>query len=234
MNNTPVDAPSLSTSDLRRMVYTRLAAALVLLPLFFFLPAGTIRYWEAWVYLAILLIPVFFVMRYLLKHDPVFLERRMRTREQQAPQKLVIKLSFLWFFLVFILPGLDQRFGWSNVPIAAVLAADLVVLLGYGVILRVFRENRYASRVVEVEKGQPVIQSGPYRVIRHPMYLGTVLMYLATPVALGSWWALLPALLIVPILVLRVRNEEKVLAEQLPGYREYMQKTRYRLIPGVW
>ena len=166
MNNTPADTPSLSSSDLRRMVYSRFAVALVVLPLLFFVPAGTLRYWEAWVYLAILLIPVFFVMRYLLKHDPAFLERRMRTREQQAPQKLVIKLSFLWFFLVFILPGFDQRFGWSNVPIAAVLAADLVVLLGYGVILRVFQENRYASRVVEVEKGQPVIQSGT--LCRHP------------------------------------------------------------------
>ena len=234
MNNTSADIPSLSSSDLRHMVYSRFAIALVVLPLLFFLPAGTIRYWEAWVYLALLLIPVFFVMRYLLKHDPVFLERRMRTREQQAPQKLVIKLSFLWFFLVFILPGFDQRFGWSDVPVVAVLAADLLVLLGYGVILRVFQENRYASRVVEVEKGQPVIQSGPYAIIRHPMYLGTALMYLATPVALGSWWALLPALLIVPILVLRILNEEKVLAEQLPGYRGYMQKTRYRLIPGVW
>ena len=116
----------------------------------------------------------------------------MRQREQQAPQKLVMKLSFLWFFLVFILPGFDQRFGWSNVPVAAVLAVDLVVLLGYGVILRVFQENRYASRAVEVEKGQPVIQSGPYAIVRHPMYFGTALMYLATPVALGSWWSCCP------------------------------------------
>jgi protein-S-isoprenylcysteine O-methyltransferase Ste14 len=234
MNNTPADTSSPSSSELRRIVYSRFAIALVVLPLFFFIPAGTIRYWEAWVYLAILLIPVFFVMRYLLKHDPAFLERRMRTREQQRPQKLVIASSFAWFFLAFILPGLDQRFGWSDVPVAAVLAADLLVLLGYGVILRVFRENRYASRVVEVAEGQPVIQTGPYAVVRHPMYVGTLLMYLATPVALGSWWALLPALLIVPILVARIVNEEKVLAENLPGYPEYMQKTRYRLIPGVW
>lgn len=234
MNNTLADTPSLSPSDLRRMVYTRLAAAFVLLPLLFFVPAGTLRYWEAWVYLAILLIPVFFVMRYLLKHDPAFLERRMRMREREKPQRLVIALSFLWFFLVFILPGLDQRFGWSNVPVAAVLVADLLVLLGYGVILRVFRENRYASRIVEVTEGQPVIQTGPYAITRHPMYLGAATMYLATPVALGSWWALLPALLIVPLLVLRILNEEKVLAEQLPGYRAYMQKIRFRLIPGVW
>lgn len=234
MKDTPADTPPLSSGELRRIVYSRFAIACVVLPLIFFLPAGTIRYWEAWVYLAILLIPVFFVMRYLLKHDPVFLERRMRTREQQASQKWVIAVSFLWFFLVFILPGFDQRFGWSDVPVAAVLAADLLVLLGYGVILRVFQENRYASRVVEVAEGQSVIQTGPYAITRHPMYLGTLLMYLATPVALGSWWALLPALLIVPILIARIVNEEKVLAEQLPGYRDYMQKTRYRLLPGVW
>ena len=164
MNNTPADAPSLSSSDLRRIVYSRFAIALVVLPLFFFVPAGTVRYWEAWVYLAILLIPVFFVMRYLLKHDPAFLERRMRMREREKPQRLVITLSFLWFFLVFILPGFDQRFGWSDVPVAAVLAADLLVLLGYGVILRVFRENRYASRVVEVD-GRSA--GDPDRALRH-------------------------------------------------------------------
>jgi protein-S-isoprenylcysteine O-methyltransferase Ste14 len=234
MNNTPADVPPLSSSELRRIVYSRFAIAVVVLPLFFFVPAGTVRYWEAWVYLAILLIPVFFVMRYLLKHDPVFLERRMRTREQQKPQRLVIALSFLWFFLVFILPGFDQRFNWSDVPVAAVLGADLLVLIGYGVILRVFQENRYASRVIEVAEGQPVIRTGPYAIIRHPMYLGTLLMYLATPVALGSWWALLPALLIVPILIARIVNEEKVLTENLPGYRAYTQKTRYRLVPGLW
>jgi protein-S-isoprenylcysteine O-methyltransferase Ste14 len=219
---------------LRRTVYTRLAVACLVLPLIFFVPAGTWRYWEAWVYLAIVLVPVFFVMRYLLKHDPAFLERRMRTREQQTPQRWVIVVSFLWFFLAFTLPGFDRRFGWSDVPVWAVLLADLVVLLGYGVILRVFRENRYASRVVEVTEGQVVISTGPYAVLRHPMYVGVLLMYLATPVALGSWWALLPALLIVPLLVARIRNEEEVLARDLPGYTDYMQKTRYRLIPGIW
>ena len=234
MNNTSADAPSISTSELRRIVYSRFAIALVVLPLFFFVPAGTVRYWEAWVYLAILLIPVFFAMRYLLRHDPAFLERRMRMREREKPQRLVIALSFLWFFLVFILPGLDQRFGWSDVPVAVVLAADLLVLLGYGVILRVFRENRYASRVVEVTEGQPVIQTRPYAIIRHPMYLGAATMYLATPVALGSWWALCPHCSSCRSWSRRIVNEEKVLAENLPGYRAYMQKTRYRLIPGIW
>lgn len=234
MSTTLTERPSLSQSELRRIVYTRLAFVVPVLGLVFFLPAGTLRYWEAWVYMAVLVIPMFFAMNYFLKYEPEFLERRMRLKEKETQQRTIIKLSWVYFALAFILPGLDQRFGWSEVPVWTVLLADLVVLLGYGVILRVFRENRYASRVVEVERGQQVISSGPYGVVRHPMYVGTLLMYLASPVALGSWWALLPALLIVPILYMRIVNEEKVLAEGLPGYAEYMQKTRYRLIPGVW
>jgi protein-S-isoprenylcysteine O-methyltransferase Ste14 len=226
--------PPVSQGALRRTVITRFLLGLGALALVLFLPAGTLAYWEAWAYLTIVFIPAAFVGTYLLRHDPAFLERRMHTREQQAPQKAIIKLSALWFLLAFILPGLDHRIGWSDVPVPVVLAADILVLLGYGVIVRVFRENRYASRVIEVAEGQYVISSGPYAVVRHPMYVGVILMYLASPVALGSWWALLPALLIVPLLVIRILNEEKVLAEGLPGYSEYMQKTRYRLIPGIW
>lgn len=234
MTGTMTGSPPVSQGNLKRTVISRFVIAVVALSAMFFLPAGTLRYWEAWVYMAILLVPVFFALRYLLKHDPVFLERRMRTREKEAPQRAIIKLSFLWFFLVFIIPGFDYRFGWSQIPVAVVLVADICVLLGYGIILLVFRENRYASRVVEVMEGQKVISSGPYSVVRHPMYAGTMLMYLATPIALGSWWAFLPAPLIVPILVARIVNEEKVLAQELPGYTEYRQRTRYRLIPGIW
>jgi protein-S-isoprenylcysteine O-methyltransferase Ste14 len=233
MTSTMSASPSMSQRELRRAVYARLAVAFVALPLVFFLPAGTLRYWEAWVYLAVLLIPVIFAMRYFLRYEPEFLGAGCGW-EKETQQKTIIKLSFVWFLLAFILPGFDHRFGWSDVPVWVVILADLVVLFGYAVILRVFRENRYASRVVEVERGQQVISSGPYGVVRHPMYVGTLLMYLASPVALGSWWALLPALLIVPILVARIINEEKVLARDLPGYAEYMQETRYRLIPGIW
>jgi protein-S-isoprenylcysteine O-methyltransferase Ste14 len=224
----------LTQGELLKRVLVRLLVAIPALILILFLPAGTFAYWEAWVYLAILLLPMCFVLIYLLRNDPGLLERRMRMREKEAEQGRIIKLSLLYFLFVFMLPGLDHRFGWSHVPVAVVLFADLVVLLGYGLIFLVFRENRYASRVVEVEAEQEVIRTGPYAVVRHPMYSGTLLMYLLSPLALGSYWAMIPALLIVPILVARIRNEEAVLGRELKGYQAYMQQTRFRLLPQIW
>jgi len=221
-------------SGLARKVYGRALLAVPVLWAILFVPAGTLAYWEAWVYLAILLIPMFFVFRYLLKHDPQLLERRMQMREREVAQRRIINLSYLYFLLAFVLPGLDKRWGWSDVPPLAVIAADLLVLLGYGLFVTVLRENQYASRTIQVERGQTVISSGPYALVRHPMYLGAALMYLASPLALGSYWALLPGLLIIPILVARIINEEKVLARDLNGYTAYTQQTRYRLLPGVW
>jgi protein-S-isoprenylcysteine O-methyltransferase Ste14 len=212
----------------------RFLVVLLALSVMLFLPAGTWAYWEAWLYLGILLIPLFFVLIYLLKHEPELLVRRMRLREKEAQQKLIIKLSYIPFLLAYLLPGFDKRFGWSNVPIWVVVAADILVLLGYGLIVLVFRENRYASRIVEVEQGQNVISSGPYAVIRHPMYLGAILLYVLSPLALGSYWAMIPSILIIPVIVARIWNEESLLVRDLKGYPEYMQKTRYRLIPGLW
>ena len=199
-----------------------------------FIPAGTLAYWEAWLYLAVILIPFAFVVVYLFRHSPELLARRMHTREKETTQSRVIWLSLFYFLLIFILPGLDHRFGWSDVPMWLVLAADGIVLAGYGIIVLVFRENRYASRVVEVAQGQQVIDTGPYAVVRHPMYVGTLLMYFLTPLALGSYWALLPATLILPLLIVRIRNEETVLTRDLVGYAAYMQRTRYRLVPYIW
>ena len=228
-------ATSVSTPPgLARTVYTRALLAVPALWAILFVPAGTLAYWEAWLYLAILLVPMFFVFRYLLKHDPQLLERRMQMREREVAQRRIITLSYLYFLVAFTLPGLDRRWGWSDVPPLVVIAADLVVMLGYGMFVLVLRENQYAARTIQVEQGQRVISSGPYALVRHPMYLGVTLMYLASPLALGSYWALLPALLIVPILVARIINEEKVLERDLAGYREYKQITRYRLLPGVW
>ncbi len=224
----------LSQRALLRLVGSRLALFIPIMGAVLFVPAGTLAYWQAWVYLAILLIPMAAVMMYLLKHDPALLERRMRLREKEAPQKTIMKFSYLVFVIAFMLPGLDRRLGWSHVPLGVVLAADVLVLLGYGLFVLVLRENSYASRVVEVAQGQKVISSGPYALVRHPMYLAAVTMYGFTPLALGSYWALLPTLLIGGVVVMRILNEEKVLLRDLPGYREYTQKTRYRLIPGVW
>ena len=223
-----------SQSELIRMVFVRFLGAILVLSAVFFLPAGTFAYWEAWVYLAILFIPMLFVLIYLLKNDRGLLARRMKMREREAEQKLIIKLSYIPFLLAFLLPGFDKRFGWSNVPVGVVVLADILVLLGYGIVFLVFRENRYASRIIEVEQGQTVISSGPYAIVRHPMYLGSLLLYILSPLALGSYWAMIPAILIIPIIVARIRNEESVLARDLNGYQEYMQKTRYRLIPGIW
>jgi len=219
---------------LRKRVLFRYLLAIVVLGLMFFLPAGTIRYWEAWVYCGILFIPMFFVFIYLLKNNPELLERRMRTQERETPQRLFVKLSILIFFLAFIIPGLDYRFNWSSVPLAVVIIADVIVLVGYFLFFLVLRENAYASRIVEVEKGQKVISTGPYAVIRHPMYVAVLLMYFFSPIALGSFWAVIAFIPLPVLIIFRIFNEEKVLAKELPGYKDYMQKVKYRLIPFVW
>jgi protein-S-isoprenylcysteine O-methyltransferase Ste14 len=223
-----------SQSQLKKTVYVRAAFVFPVLAAFFFLPAGRWDYWEAWVYIAILLIPMFFAFNYLLKNDPDLLERRMRMRETQSAQKKVVSLSFVYFILAFLLPGFDKRFGWSDVPFHIVLTADLMVLVSYLGVIQVFKANSYASRVVEVMKGQKVISTGPYAYVRHPMYTAVSFMYVFSPLALGSYWAMIPAALIIPLLVARIRNEEEVLEKELDGYVEYKQKTKYRLIPLIW
>jgi len=224
----------ISRKALIKLVFTRILIIVVCFMLAFFLTAGTFDYWQAWVYMAILLIPMIFAMRYFLKHNPDFLERRMRTGEKESAQKKIIRFSFIFFLLAFILPGFDKRWGWSNVPFGIVISADLLVLLSYVFIVRVFKENIFASRIIEVDQKQKVISSGPYSIVRHPMYVGVALMYSLSPLAMGSWWALVPGLMISPTLVARILNEEEVLSRDLPGYVEYKQKVKYRLLPGIW
>jgi protein-S-isoprenylcysteine O-methyltransferase Ste14 len=226
--------PLAINSKLVRLVVFRYVIAIVVLGLMFFLSAGTIRYWYAWVFLAILFIPMFFVLLYLLRYDPALLERRMRTREKEVPQKLIIRLSMIPFLAAFLVPGLDYRFGWSFVPVAVIIAADVVVFCGYIFFFLVLRENSYASRVVEVEKEQKVISTGPYAYIRHPLYSAVLLIYLFSPLALGSFWALIAMIPLPFVLILRIKNEESLLKKELAGYEEYTGKVRYRLIPGIW
>lgn len=219
---------------LKKKIAVLFPAVLLVLGLVLFVPAGTLDYWEAWVYCAVLVIPFAFVATWLLNNNPELLARRIRFREKEPAQKRVIEVSRLVFLIAFIIPGLDHRFGWSDVPVGAVLASNALVFLGYVLVILVFQTNTYASRVVEVEQGQKVISTGPYALVRHPMYLGTGIMFLATPLALGSYWAL-PVFLMLPcVLVYRIRNEEEVLLRELAGYQEYMQKVRYRLIPFIW
>lgn len=209
-----------------------MGAALVGLALFW--PAGTLGYWQAWVYIALLFAPATAVAMVLFVRDPELLERRMRSRERESTQKGVIAASSVIMLAVFLIPGFDQRYGWSNVPTVVVALADLLLLAGYGLFALTIRANRYASRVVEVQEDQPVIDTGPYALVRHPMYTAVTMIFMATPVALASWWGLLPALLLPLILAARIANEEKVLVEGLAGYEAYRSKVRHRMIPFVW
>ncbi len=229
MENPPIDR-----SEVVKLVASRLLIGIPVLVLILFLPAGTLAYWQAWLYLAVLLLPMSFVMIYFVKTAPEFLVRRMKFKEKEGTQRRIISLGYIPILLQFILPGIDKRFGWSNIPVMVVLLADVVVLAGYCFILWVFKENQFASRIVEVDERQKVIQTGPYRLVRHPMYLGTLVMYLSSPIALGSYWAIIPALFIVPILVARILNEEQVLERELEGYSAYQSNVKYRLIPGIW
>jgi protein-S-isoprenylcysteine O-methyltransferase Ste14 len=223
-----------SIQAIKKGAYLRVGLALPIFALVIVLPAWKWDYWQGWLYLLILYIPMFFVLYYLLKNDPALLQRRMRMREKESVQRRIIVLSLVYFLVAFSLPGFDVRFGWSNVPAWASLVADVLVLTGYMVFVWVLTINSYLSRVVEVETGQKVVTTGPYAIVRHPMYAGIILMYTASPVALGSFWALIPAVFIVPLLIARIRNEEDVLLRDLPGYAEYTQKVKYRLLPGIW
>lgn len=224
----------MDTKKVIRLTYLRFFSGIPVLGLFFFLPAGTINYWEAWVYLALLFTPMFFIMRYLINNDPALLERRMRMREKAPEQKLIINISYIYYIVVFLLPGFDKRYSWSDTPLWAIIFAEILVFLGYLMVVWVFRTNSYASRTVEVDEDQKVIDNGPYAIVRHPMYTGVTTLYIMSPLALGSYWVVFPALLIIPLLVARILSEEKILAKDLKGYVEYQQRVRYRLIPFFW
>jgi protein-S-isoprenylcysteine O-methyltransferase Ste14 len=206
----------------------------VFMGIFFFLPAGSLKFWEAWAYSLILFPLMIFAVFYFLKRDPELLERRIKMKEKEREQKAIITVSSVIFLIGFLIPGFDYRFGWSHVPTYLVIVSDVLVLLGYLIFLFVLRENSYASRIVEVEENQKVITTGPYAIVRHPMYSGVLIMLLATPLALGSSWAMATVIPLPFLLVGRILNEEKVLLKELPGFKKYCQKTRYRLIPFVW
>jgi len=201
---------------------------------FLFLPAGSFKFWQAWIYSVMLLIPMILTLLYLVKNDRDLLKRRLRLEEKEKKQKTIVRLFRLPFILGFLIPGFDYRFNLSDVPTILVIISNIMVFLGYLWVYFVFRENSYTSRIIEVEKEQKVISTGPYSIVRHPMYLGMIIMFLFTPLALGSWWALAIFALVPLIMILRILNEESVLLKNLPGYKDYCQKTTYRLIPFVW
>ena len=220
--------------SLIKKIITRFSLVPIVLLLLILIPAGTLIYWQVYLYITIIVVPMIFVLFYFLKNDPLLLERRTKAKEKEKEQ-VIIQIVFSFIFLSgFVIPGFDKRFGWSDVPIYIVIIADIVILLGYLLIFFVFKQNSYASRIVEVEKNQKVISTGLYGFVRHPMYIGVIIMYVPTPIALGSYWGLIPMTTIPIALVFRIINEEKVLSKDLPGYKDYCQKTRYRLIPYVW
>ncbi|MFX1276411.1 MAG: methyltransferase family protein [Promethearchaeota archaeon] len=213
----------------------RFSFLFILIALAFFLTAGTIFYWEAWLYLATFVIQMIIILRFLLKNDPELLKRRMEPKETQSEQKLIVKLSSVMILSIFIIPGFDRRFEWSAINPIMVIIADLIFLVGYQFFFRVLRENSYASRTVKVEKdSQKVISTGPYAFVRHPMYLAIIIMYGSTPVALGSYFALIPFIIILILMPFRVKGEERLLVKELKGYKEYMEKTKYRIFPRIW
>ena len=207
-----------------------LIAAMVLL----FVPAGTFSYKNGWLFIALLFIPMIVFGAFLLAKAPKLLEKRLHTRESQSEQKLVILLSSLLFVAVFVIAGLDYRFGWTKVPTAVVALGAVLLLTGYGMYMEVMRENAWLSRTVEIQEDQKVIDTGLYGLVRHPMYLATIILFLAMPLVLGSWISFVLMLLYPVVLVKRSTGEEKVLEEGLPGYIEYKKKVKYRLFPFIW
>jgi protein-S-isoprenylcysteine O-methyltransferase Ste14 len=206
---------------------------MIVMGLVLFLPAGSLQYWQGWIWWSIISAMTLFITAYFLKKDPGLLSRRMKVTEKER-QPLIIRILSLLSMFTFLIPGFDYRFHWSAVPAGVVIAANAIVLIGYAFIFFIFKENSYASTVIQVEEEQPIISIGPYAIVRHPMYLGLLLVILFTPLALGSYWALIFASLFIPTIIFRIRKEEEVLLRDLPGYADYCIKTRYRMIPSIW
>jgi len=201
------------------------------------LPAWTLRYWQAWLFLSLFFGASVAVTVYLMKSDPGLLERRIYagpTAEKEKSQKIIQSITALGFVAMLVVPALDRRFGWSAVPLWATLAGDVLVAIGFLIIFLVYKENAFASATIEVYPEQKVITTGLYGLVRHPMYMGGLFLFVGMCLALGSWWDFLVFLLMVPALIWRIFDEEKLLAKELPGYLEYRNNVRRRLIPFVW
>jgi len=201
------------------------------------IPAGTLHYWQAWVYLSIFSGASALTTLDLMRRDPVLLERRMSggpMAERRLAQKIIMLGMSIGFIALLVVPALDHRFGWSAVPLAGVAVGDLLVAAGFYGIARVYRENTFTSATIEVAEGQTVISTGPYAIVRHPMYATAFLYLVGTPLALGSYWGLVPIAAMTPLLIWRLADEERFLARDLPGYTEYRKRVRHRLVPHVW
>ena len=209
-------------------------AGLALVMLLLFAPAGTWAYWQGWLFIGIMFVSMLLLGVVLLLKSPELLKKRLNAKEKQETQRTVVALSGVMFVAGFVLAGLDRRFGWSGMPWQVSVVAAVVQLIAYALYAEVMRENAYLSRTVEVQRGQKVIDTGLYGIVRHPMYAATLLLFLAMPLVLGSWVALIVFLVYPAVIVRRIRNEEQVLRAELEGYEAYLGKVKYRIIPFIW
>jgi protein-S-isoprenylcysteine O-methyltransferase Ste14 len=213
---------------------TKFTCGLLLVGLLIFLPAGTLCYPYGWLLIGLLFGPMLIAGFVMLAKTPEFLKKRLDAKEKQSAQKGVIAFSGLMFIVGFAVAGLDFRFGWSEMPTWVIITASVLFLVAYALYAEVMRENAYLSRTIKVEEGQTVVDTGMYGVVRHPMYAVTILLFVMIPLVLGSWYALIAFAFYPAIIIVRLQDEEKLLTRELPGYYEYKQKVKYRLIPFIW
>ena len=222
------------TPKLFLQALSKFVLGLLMIGLLLFLPAGTFDFWQAWLFIGILFVPMFIAGIVLMIRQPELLRKRLDAKEQQQEQKWVVALSGLMFISVFVVAGLNRRFGWFLLPDWAVYIATAIFLVAYAMYAEVMRENVWLSRTVEVQENQQVVSTGLYGIVRHPMYAATLLLFLSMPLVLASPWSFVIMLLYIPIIALRIRNEEQVLERELKGYTEYKQRVRYKVIPFIW
>ena len=220
--------------ELFKQAMVKVLGGILLVGLLLFLPAGSLHYRQAWLLMGVLFVPMLAAGFVMLFKSPELLRKRLSAKEEQGEQRTVVVLSGLLFIAAFVLAGLNWRFGWLILPGAVSWAAALVFLLGYILYAEVLRENVWLSRTVEVQEGQKIIDTGLYGLVRHPMYMSTLLLFLSMPLILGSLYSFLLMLLYVPIIAKRIRNEEQVLERGLEGYSDYMRRVKYRVIPYIW
>ena len=213
---------------------TKYTCGLMMVGLLVFLPAGTLSYPYGWLLMGLLFGPMLIAGFVMLFKSPEFLAKRLDAKEKQSTQKGVLALSGLMFIAGFVVAGLDFRFGWSKMPVPVTVVASVLFLIAYGLYAEVMRENAYLSRTIKVEEGQTVVDTGMYGIVRHPMYAVTILLFLMIPLVLGSWYALVVFAAYPAIIIVRLKDEERLLTEQLPGYAVYKQKVKCRIIPFVW